>query len=151
VQSLGLGVEASLSRDDDYRRSCISQRDADFRDLGEAFEGYWSRVPSDWAPPVPTQSDVAGFADALRRSDVSCLLALDDEEVIGHMALIMEDPEPVPVGTISLCQLFVRPPWQGRERDLALGDSSQRSSAASVHADAPVDAAGRPESSPPLL
>ena len=57
------------------------------------------------------------FADALGRSDVWCLLALDDQEVIGHVALSlfsMEDPEPPPAGTINLWQLFVRPAWQGR-------------------------------------
>jgi GNAT superfamily N-acetyltransferase len=85
--------------------------------LGEAFEGYRSWAPSDWAPPVPTQADVARFADAFGRSDVWCLLALDDQQVIGHVALsllTMEDPEPPPAGTINLWQLFVRPAWQGR-------------------------------------
>jgi GNAT superfamily N-acetyltransferase len=84
--------------------------------LGEAFEGYRSWAPSDLAPPVPTQADVARFADALGRSDVWCLLALDDQQVIGHVALSllsMEDPEPPPVGTINLRQLFVKPAWQG--------------------------------------
>ena len=83
----------------------------------EAFEGYRSWAPSDWAPPAPTQADLTRFADALRRSDVWCLLALDDEQVIGHVAwsrLSMEDPEPPPAGTINLWQLFVRPAWQGR-------------------------------------
>ena len=85
--------------------------------LGEAFEGYRSWAPSDWAPPVLTPAGVARFADALGRSDVWCLLALDDERVIGHVALSLfsiEDPEPPPVGTINLWQLFVRPGWQGR-------------------------------------
>jgi len=85
--------------------------------FGEAFEGYRSWAPSDWAPPVLTQADVARFADALGHSDVWCLLALDDQQVIGHVALSlfsMEDPEPPPAGTINLWQLFVRPAWQGR-------------------------------------
>jgi GNAT superfamily N-acetyltransferase len=85
--------------------------------LGEAFEGYRSWAPSDWAPPVPTETDVARFADALGRSDVWCLLALEHRHAIGHVALslrTMEDPEPPLVGTINLWQLFVRPAWHGR-------------------------------------
>ena len=102
--------------------------------LGEAFEGYRSWAPSDWAPPVLTQAGVARFADALGRSDVWCLLALDDERVIGHVALSlfsMEDPGPPPVGTINLWQLFVRPAWQGRGvatwlLEAAAGEARQR-------------------------
>jgi GNAT superfamily N-acetyltransferase len=85
--------------------------------LGEAVEDYRSWAPSDWAPPVPTETDVARLADALGCSDVWCLLALDGQQVIGHVALSlfsMEDPEPPPVGSINLWQLFVRPAWQGR-------------------------------------
>jgi predicted N-acetyltransferase YhbS len=85
--------------------------------LGEAFQGYRSWAPSDWAPPSRTQADVARLADALGRSDIWCLLALDDQQVIGHVALSLltvEDPEPPPVGTINLWQLFVRPAWQAR-------------------------------------
>jgi predicted N-acetyltransferase YhbS len=84
--------------------------------LGEAFEGYRSWAPSDWASPALTQAGVARFADALGRSDGWCLLALDDQQVIGHVALSpfsMENPEPPPVGTINLWQLSVRPAWQG--------------------------------------
>jgi hypothetical protein len=50
----------------------------------EAFEGYRSWAPSDWVPPAPTPADLTRFADALRRSDVWCLLALDAEQVIGQ-------------------------------------------------------------------
>jgi GNAT superfamily N-acetyltransferase len=85
--------------------------------LDEAVDGYRSWAPSDWAPPVRTQADIARFADDLGRSDVWCLLALDDQQVIGHVALsllTMEDPERPPAGTINLWQLFVRPAWQGR-------------------------------------
>ena len=74
--------------------------------LAEAFDGYGSWAPSDWAPPVLTREGVARFADALGRSDVWCLLALDDQQVIGHVALSvfsMEDPEPPPVSICGSC------------------------------------------------
>ncbi|MGN6169807.1 MAG: GNAT family N-acetyltransferase [Solirubrobacteraceae bacterium] len=83
----------------------------------EAFEGYRSWAPSDWSPPHTTEADITRLADGLGRSDVWCLLALDDEQVIGNVALSLvtrEDPEPPPVGTINLWQLFVRPAWHGR-------------------------------------
>jgi GNAT superfamily N-acetyltransferase len=83
----------------------------------EAFEGYRSWAPSDWSPPVRTEADIARLADALGRSDVWCLLALVDEDVIGNVALSLrtrENPEPPPVEMINLWQLFVRPAWHGR-------------------------------------
>jgi GNAT superfamily N-acetyltransferase len=88
-----------------------------FAIAGEAFEGYRAWAPSDWSPPHMTDAEVARLADALGRSDVWCLLALDDEKVIANVALSLvtrEDPEPPPDGTINLWQLFVRPAWHGR-------------------------------------
>jgi predicted N-acetyltransferase YhbS len=85
--------------------------------LGEAFEGYRSWAHAEWAPPLLTQSDVARLAEALRRPDVWCLLVLDGERVIAHVALslvTLEDPEPPPAGVVNLWQLFVRPAWHGR-------------------------------------
>ena len=84
--------------------------------LAEAFDGYRAWAPSDWAPPVPTAAEVTRLANALSRSDVWCLLGLDGQEVIGHVALSLftvEDPELPPAGTINLWQLFVRSRWQG--------------------------------------
>jgi predicted N-acetyltransferase YhbS len=85
--------------------------------LSEAFENYCSWAPSGWAPPVLTEANVARLSDALGRPDVWCLLALDGERVIAHVALslvTLEDPEPAPTGVVNLWQLFVRPAWHGR-------------------------------------
>jgi GNAT superfamily N-acetyltransferase len=84
--------------------------------LAEAFEGYRAWAPIEWTPPLPSPSDLVRLADALARPDAWCLLALDGDEVIGHVALALltvEDPQPPPDGTVNLWQLFVRPAWQG--------------------------------------
>jgi GNAT superfamily N-acetyltransferase len=86
-------------------------------DIAEGFAGYRAWAPSCWQPPVPGSTEIAWFADAFTRPDVWCLLALDGDEVIGHVALsrsTREDPGPPPAGTVYLWQLFVRPSWQGR-------------------------------------
>ncbi|MGZ6576438.1 MAG: hypothetical protein ACXVHJ_36325, partial [Solirubrobacteraceae bacterium] len=65
---------------------------------------------------MPSAADLARRSEALARPDVWCVLALDADEVIGHVALSLfsiEDPEPPPAGTINLWQLFVKPAWHG--------------------------------------
>lgn len=72
----------------------------------------------DWQPPPVTRASVTAIADALRRADTWCVLALlGDGGSVGHVALApstREDPKPAPVGTINLWQLFIRPAWHGR-------------------------------------
>jgi len=46
---------------------------------------------------VPSAADLARLSEALARPDVWAVLALDADEVIGHVALSLfsiEDPEP---------------------------------------------------------
>lgn len=105
-----------------------------FAVAAEAIAGYREWAPSEWAPPVPSPADVSRLAGALARTEVWCLVALDAEEAIGHVALSLftvENPEPPPRGTINLWQLFVRPEWQGqgvatRLMDAAVGEAQQR-------------------------
>jgi GNAT superfamily N-acetyltransferase len=50
-------------------------------------------------------------------TEVWCLLAESPSGRVGHVALsptTIVQPEPAPVGTVNLWQLFVRPAWQGR-------------------------------------
>ncbi len=73
--------------------------------LSSAFESYRAWAPREWSPPVPSAVDIARLSEALARPDVWCVLALDADEVIGHVALSLftiEDPEPPPAGTINL-------------------------------------------------
>jgi predicted N-acetyltransferase YhbS len=86
-------------------------------DIAEGFAGYRAWAPSEWHPPVPGSTEIAWLADALQQPDVWCLLALESDGVIGHVALsrsTREDPGPLPAGVVYLWQLFVRPSWQGR-------------------------------------
>lgn len=78
-----------LSRSASGPRRAVASPDGAVRprSSGEAVDGSRSSAPSDWAPPILTQPDVARLAHALRRSDVWCLLALDDQRVIDRVAL----------------------------------------------------------------
>ena len=153
MRSLRLGLDATLSRDEHHRVAEPADAAAISAVLGEAFEGYRSWAPSDWAPPVLTPAGVARFADALGRSDVWCLLALDDERVIGYVALSlfsMEDPTAAGRHDQSVAAVRETGVAGPRDRDMAHGCGSQRNPATRLHADAPMEAAG-PESSPTLL
>jgi len=85
--------------------------------LSSAFESYRAWAPREWSPPVPSAADIARLSEALAHPDVWCVLALDADLVIGHVALSLfsiEDPEPPPAGTVNLWQLFVKPAWHGQ-------------------------------------
>ena len=85
--------------------------------LEEGFATYRRWAPAGWDAPRLGAEEVAGLADVLGREDVWCLLALHDSDVVGHVALApftREEPDPAPIGTTYLWQLFVRPVWQGR-------------------------------------
>lgn len=102
--------------------------------LAEAVAGYREWAPSDWAAPVLSAADMSRLAGALARTDVWCLMALNAEEVIGHVALspfTVENPEPPPPGMINLWQLFLRPAWHGQGvatelMDAAVGEAHRR-------------------------
>jgi GNAT superfamily N-acetyltransferase len=85
--------------------------------LEDGFATYRSWARPSWDPPRFGAEEVAGLADVLGREDVWCLLALHDSDVVGHVALApftREEPQPAPIGTTYLWQLFVRLVWQGR-------------------------------------
>ena len=115
-------------------------------EIPEAVDGYRSWAPSTWQHPVPDSTEIAQFANALARPDVWCLLALEGNKVIGHVALspsTREDPGPPPAGTVHLWQLFVRPSWQGRGIAKQLIQAAVTEAAERGYSAAPVDTTGR--------
>lgn len=106
------------------RRQPITTRRAEPGDAGtlvttlaEAFESYREWAPAGWLPPSQDAAATEKLAEALSRPDVWCLLAESQSGPAGHVALsrtTIVQPEPAPVGTVNLWQLFVRPTWQGR-------------------------------------
>jgi GNAT superfamily N-acetyltransferase len=85
--------------------------------LAEAFESYCEWAPAGWQPPSQSAEATDLLAKELSRPDVWCLVAESQRGPVGHVALsptTIVQPEPAPVGTVNLWQLFVRPAWQGR-------------------------------------
>jgi GNAT superfamily N-acetyltransferase len=100
--------------------------------LAEAFDGYRAWAPPQWTPPIATSTEAARLRGALADPEVWCLLALNKDELIGHVALspfTVEDPQRPPVGTTNLWQLFMRPAWLGS------GAAAQLMAAAVAEAD----------------
>jgi GNAT superfamily N-acetyltransferase len=85
--------------------------------MAEAFASYREWAPPGWLPPGQNAEAIEALAEALLRPEVWCLLAESPSRPVGHVALsptTIVQPEPAPVGTVNLWQLFVRPTWQGR-------------------------------------
>jgi GNAT superfamily N-acetyltransferase len=82
--------------------------------LDEGFASY-----ADWAPGWSNPTDEAApgrLARRLASPDVWALIALDGDDVAGHVAVAEHSPSPVaaaPPGHAKLWQIFVRARWQG--------------------------------------
>jgi len=100
--------------------------------VAEAFESYREWAPAGWQPPSQSAEATKLLAEALSRPDVWCLVAESHSGPVGHVALsptTIVQPEPAPVGTVNLWQLFVRPGWQGR----GVGRRLMRSALSEAH------------------
>ncbi|HET7378890.1 MAG TPA: GNAT family N-acetyltransferase [Gaiellales bacterium] len=83
----------------------------------EGFESYREWAPRSWKTPVLGPADVERLQARLGDDDVWCQVALDGDEIVGHVALSLstsEDPDPPPPGVVNLWQMFVRRAWHGR-------------------------------------
>jgi GNAT superfamily N-acetyltransferase len=83
--------------------------------VAEGFEGYRSIAPPGWEAP-DAHAEVKELREYLANDDVWCLVAEDDGEVAGHVALMPAriHRHPSTDATMAhLWALFVRPPWWG--------------------------------------
>jgi GNAT superfamily N-acetyltransferase/ketosteroid isomerase-like protein len=100
--------------------------------LAEAFGSYREWAPAGWQPPSQGAEATELLAEALSRPDVWCVVAESQSGPVGHVALsptTVVQPEPAPVGTVNLWQLFVRPAWLGR----GVGQHLMRSALTEAH------------------
>jgi GNAT superfamily N-acetyltransferase len=83
--------------------------------LIEGFEGYRSFAPAGWEPP-DANAELDGLRDFLGSDGVWCLVAEENGEPAGHVAIMPVRLHPHPSddeGMAQLWQLFVRPRWWG--------------------------------------
>jgi diamine N-acetyltransferase len=77
---------------------------------------YREWAPTEWEPFATGLADIERLRARLADDEVWCLLALDGDELAGHVSLspiTHEDPDHAPPGMINVWQMFVRRPWQG--------------------------------------
>jgi GNAT superfamily N-acetyltransferase len=93
----------------------LSFREATFSDapvmaetVSIGFDGYRAFAPPGWEPP-PFSVELSTIRARVATADAWALLAYDDDEPAGHIALLT-DPAPA---TVYLWQLFVRPAHWG--------------------------------------
>ncbi len=116
------------------RRATPSDAPALVANVEDGFASYIAWAPVGWTPPVQGSAARARLAERLAQPDVWCLIALEGENVAGHVAIgptTLEDPAPAPPGVTNVSQLFVRRPWRGSElaRELmaaAVAEADQR-------------------------
>jgi GNAT superfamily N-acetyltransferase len=83
--------------------------------MREGFEGYRSFAPPGWDPPDAHQ-ELENLRERLGSPEVWCLIAEQDGEPAGHVALMPARLHQHPAqddGLAHFWQLFVRPPWWG--------------------------------------
>jgi GNAT superfamily N-acetyltransferase len=83
--------------------------------LIEGFEGYRSFAPPGWEPP-DTNAELHRLRDFLANDEVWCLVAEQDGDPAGHVAVMPARLHPHPShddGMAHFWQLFVRPRWWG--------------------------------------
>jgi GNAT superfamily N-acetyltransferase len=91
-----------------YRSASRDDAPALAHTLHLGFASYREWAPRGWVPPPP-QLHLIGIRERLPREDAWCLLAEDESEPAGHVALLSAG-EP---GLAHLWMLFVREPWWG--------------------------------------
>jgi GNAT superfamily N-acetyltransferase len=99
---------------------------------GEGFDGYRSFAPPGWKPPDP-QAELKRLRGVLGDDEVWCLVAEEDGEIAGHVAIMPARIHPHPSDDDSMAhfwQLFVRERWWGTGLATALHAEAVREAGA---------------------
>jgi GNAT superfamily N-acetyltransferase len=99
--------------------------------LAEGFESYRSFAPPGWEPP--SLADLKWLRDFLGNDEVWCLVAEEDREIAGHVAIMPTRIHPHPSDDDMMAQfwqLFVREPWWGTGLATALHAEAVREAGA---------------------
>jgi GNAT superfamily N-acetyltransferase len=100
--------------------------------LTEGFDGYRSFSPPGWEPPDP-EAELKRLRSFLPSDEVWCLVAEEDGEIAGHVAIMPARIHPHPSDDDSmghLWQLFVRERWWGTGLAAALHAEAVREASA---------------------
>ncbi len=100
--------------------------------LTEGFESYRSFAPPEWEPPDP-QAELKRLRAFLGSEEVWCLIAEEDDEIAGHVAIMPARIHPQPSDDEAMAhfwQLFVREPWWGTGLATALHAEAVREAGA---------------------
>jgi GNAT superfamily N-acetyltransferase len=100
--------------------------------LAEGFDSYRSFAPPGWEPPDP-QAELRWLRDFLGNEEVWCLVAEEDGEMAGHVAIMPTRIHPHPSDDDAMAQfwqLFVREPWWGSGLATALHAEAVREAGA---------------------
>jgi GNAT superfamily N-acetyltransferase len=100
--------------------------------LTEGFDSYRSFSPPGWKPPDP-EVELKRLRSFLGTDDVWCLVAEEDGEIAGHVAIMPARIHPHPSLDDSMAhfwQLFVREPWWGTGLATALHAEAVREAGA---------------------
>ena len=100
--------------------------------LNEGFDSYRSFSPPGWEPPDP-QTELRRLRGFLGGDEVWCLIAEEEDVIIGHVAFMPERVHPQPSDDDWMAhfwQLFVRERWWGTGLATALHAEALREAAA---------------------
>lgn len=100
--------------------------------LNEGFDGYRSFAPPGWEPPDP-QAELKRLRGFLGDDEVWCLVAEEQGEMAGHVAIMPSRIHPHPSDDDSMAhfwQLFVRERWWGSGLATALHAEAVREAGA---------------------
>jgi GNAT superfamily N-acetyltransferase len=100
--------------------------------LAESFDGYRSFAPPGWEPP-DAHAELEQLRGFLGNEEVWCLVAEEEGEITGHVAIMPSRIHAHPSDDDALAhlwQLFVREPWWGSGLATALHAEAVREAAA---------------------